>query len=319
LRLHQTSEAVIVFLQVKKLNPGSARSHYNLALSQFQAGRYRDAVATLNSVPSSAFDPDMLDLLADTCERLADTPTAAEALQKAIMLQPDNPRPYVRFADLCLAHNSFQAGIDMLNAGINRAPNAASLYLARGILRVQLAQMSAAEEDFTRAEMLDPNSHYAGVLQQMTKLQENKLDSAADDLRKRIKKQPNNAYLQYLLAETLIRSGAPIDGPEFSQAISAAKTAVQLQPSLGLARDVLGRLYLQQGNLEDAVEQSRRAYANDPTDQTALYHLIRALKSAGRTSEVAELTKQLAKLRQASERKESDQRRYSIVVGAAGK
>ena len=230
------------------------------------------------------------------------------------MQHPDDLRLYLHFANLCLAHNSFQAGVDMLDAGIHRIPKDASLFLARGILLIQLARYPAAENDFTRAEALDPNARYAGALQGMAKLQENRLGPAADELRKRVRQQPKDAFLQYLLAETLAHGGASPGSAEFAQALQAAKQAVVLQPKFGLARDVLGRLYLQQGNVTAAVRESRQAFADDPTDQTALYHLILALKKAGQADEIPALTKKLASVRQAAQQKEISERRFAIVT-----
>ena len=314
IQLGEPRQAVRAFQQVAKLNPDRPHLAYNLALSQLEAGLYPDAISTLTAIPTAARDSDMLDLLASAYEHVSDTPAAVAALRQAIVLNPDQTRLYLHFADLCLAHASFQAGVDMLNAGIRRSPGAASLYLARGILRIQLAHYAAAEEDFSRAERLDPNARYAAALQGMTELQQNNLGQAADKLRKRIEKQPNDAFLHYLLAETLLRSGAALGSQEFSQALQAAKTAVQLQPELGLARDVLGRLYLQAGDINGAVEQSKLAFANDPTDQTALYHLILALRKAGRSSEIPALTKKLTSLRRQAQKREIDERRFAIVT-----
>ncbi|HXE04676.1 MAG TPA: tetratricopeptide repeat protein, partial [Bryobacteraceae bacterium] len=115
----------------------------------------------------------------------------------------------------------------------------------------------------------------------------------------------------------LARSGAVPGSAEFSDAVRAAQTAVRLQPDLGLARGVLGKLYLQEGNVDAAIEQSRLAYESDPADVTALYHLIRALKKAGRTQEIPALTRKLADLRQQAQKKEMSERQFAIVSHAA--
>ena len=49
-------------------------------------------------------------------------------------------------------HQSFQTGIDMVNTGLNLQPKAAELYLARGVLYVQLADYEKAQADFEKAE-----------------------------------------------------------------------------------------------------------------------------------------------------------------------
>jgi hypothetical protein len=51
----------------------------------------------------------------------------------------------------------------------------------------------------------------------------------------------------------------------------------------------------------------------DPKDQTALYHLIQALRKSGETAEIPELLKRLAELRAQSNREESEHNRYKLV------
>lgn len=317
IQLNRPREAVAVFEQVIKLLPDGASAHYNLAFSLLQAGNARQAIEVLTRLPPGKRDADTLDLLSDAYERVSDTPSAVATLREAIVQHPDNARLYVHFANLCLAHSSFAAGVDMLNVGIARSASTASLYLARGILEVQLANYAAAESDFSRAETLKAGSKYAAALENMMRLQQDQLQPAAADLRRRIKQHPQDAFLYYLLAETLARSGAVPGSAEFSDAVRAAQTAVRLQPDLGLARGVLGKLYLQEGNVEAAIEQSRLAYQSDPADVTALYHLIRALKKAGRTQEIPALTRKLADLRQQAQKKEMSERQFAIVSHAA--
>jgi tetratricopeptide (TPR) repeat protein len=110
-----------------------------------------------------------------------------------------------------------------------------------------------------------------------------------------------------------MRQGASVGSPEFAAALEAARKAVELQPDLGLARDVLGRLYLQQGNIDEAIKQSRLAFRDDPNDQAALYHLILALKKGGKSDEVPELMKRLTALREDARTKEIRERQYAIV------
>ena len=100
---------------------------------------------------------------------------------------------------------------------------------------------------------------------------------------------------------------------EFDEAVQAALKATQLQKDFALARDVLGRLYLEQGNISGAIEQSRLAVRADPTDQTALYHLIIALTKGPQKEEIPKLSKQLAELREQARRKEASERRYVLV------
>lgn len=76
---------------------------------------------------------------------------------------------------------------------------------------------------------------------------------------------------------------------------------------------MLAKLYLQAGNYRDAVEQCRKALAEDPRDQTALYHLIQALRKTGDRADIPDLLKRLAELRKQSAHEESQRNQYKLV------
>lgn len=313
-KLSKPGQAIPIFKRIAELRNDDERALYNLAVVQSLARRYTEVIQTLSPLEKArTTDPDALDLLAEAYEANADTPRSVEVLRRAISANPDNPRYYVHFADLCMAHASYKVGIDMLNVGLKRLPDSAALYTARGVLYIQLGQYDKSESDFASAEQLDSNASMGMAALGMAALQQNNLQKAEATIRDRLGKQPDDAFLQYLLAETLARRGAAAGTPEFTQALKAARKAIQLQPNLSLARDVLSRLYLQEGNVSGAIEQSRLAVRADPDDQTALYHLILALRKAGKKEEVTELTKQFAELRERVRRKEANERRYALV------
>jgi tetratricopeptide (TPR) repeat protein len=93
----------------------------------------------------------------------------------------------------------------------------------------------------------------------------------------------------------------------------SAKIAVALRPTLGPARAVLAKLYLQAGDYPEAVVQCRKALEIDPKDQTSLYHLIQALRKSARKNEIPDLLKRLAALRQEATKEEREQYRYKLV------
>ena len=52
---------------------------------------------------------------------------------------------------------------------------------------------------------------------------------------------------------------------------------------------------------------------SDSKDQTALYHLIQALRKSGRTEAIPDLLKQLANLRIEGTKEEAERNRYKLV------
>ena len=238
-------------------------------------------------------------------------------LRQAIVTDPRDVDLYLDFVNISMDHQSFQVGIDVINSGLKLQPDAAPLYVARGVLHVQLAQYDDAEADFEKANSLDPTQSIGSAAQGLKAVQENDLDRALATVRSKLAKKPNDPFLLYLQADILAQKGTAPGSPDFDSALRSAKKAVELQPGLGAARGVLAKLYLQAGQNQAAAEQCRKALNSDPKDQAALYHLIQALRKTGEKGELPDLLKRLAELRADATRQERVRNRYKLVEESA--
>ena len=256
-----------------------------------------------------------MELASSAYEEAGDTPQAVSVLRQAILLDPNNPNFYIDFANLSLNHQSFQVGINVLSDGISQQPKVASLYLARGVLYVQLADYEKAEADFEMAHQLDPNQSLSFAAQGLVAAQQNDLERALAAVQAKLARKPDDAYLLYLQADFLAQKGAEPNTPEFRTAMQSAKRAVALQPSLGDARVVLAKLYLQAGRFQDAASECRKALEINPRDQTAVYRLIQALRKTDDRKDLPELLKRLADLRKQAAREEGERNRFRLVEG----
>ena len=317
--LQRPEEAIPVLAQITALLPDDPRHRYDLAVAQVDAHHDKDALDTLQPLLAETEpDPDTLDLAASAYEDQGDTPKAVNLIRQAILTNPKKIEYYLDFATLSFNHQSFDVGIDMMNVGIQQAPNEARLYVARGILYIQLAQYEKGEGDFQTAMRLDPRQASGAIAQGMAQIQQSNLDQALATTNSQLKSHPQDAFLHYMKAQILVQKGASAGSPEFKEAIAAAMRATQLNPDFVLARDVLGSLYLKSGQLTLAIEQCRLALRANPSDQESLYHLIQALRQSGKGSktEMAELVKQLADLRRQTRNQESSANRYKLTEAA---
>ncbi len=304
-RQKRLAEALPVFERLLLAQPGNAAARSDLAVVQFLAGNYQATVATVEpEVENRTADAGTLDLLAQANEMLGATERALALLEGAIVASPSTAQYYADYAYICLAHGKFQTGIATVDAGLKRLPDAAPLYVARGILRSELAQYEQGEEDFRRAAQLDPHVEFGAAGRGLAELQRNDLPQAETTVREQLRARPSDAFLQYLLAEILVRKGASAGTPEFAEAVAAARTAVELKPDFTLARNTLGQLYLQDGKIEPAIEQFQAALLVNPADEKALYHLIVALRRDNQTAEVPALLKRLVAVRAQNRRQE---------------
>lgn len=315
-KLKDFDRAADVFEKTMALEPDDAQERRVLAAVQLMAHKPQDAIATLEPLLAKGNpDPATLELVASAYEDAGATDKAVASLRQAIIVDPKNVQLYLDFASLCVTHQSFQVGIDVVSDGITQVPDSAQLHFARGVLYVQLANYDKAESDLQKAYELDPNESLTAAAQGLLAVQQNDLDRALSDVQQKLKGKPNDPLLLYLQADVLAQKGAEPGTTEFQTALQSARKAVELRPSLGPAHAVLAKLYLDAGQNKLAVEQCRTAIEIDPKDQTSLYRLIQALRKTGETTEIPRLLKLLAQLRQQDAKEKKQHYQYKVVEG----
>ncbi len=312
-KLNRLEQAADAFSKSLALNPDDRHERQILASVQLMAHQPQQSIATLDPLLGANPDALSLQLASAAYEDLHNTDSAVDLLRQAILLDPQNVNLYVNFAALSSTHQSFQVGIDVVNDGINLQPKAASLYFARGVLYVQTAEYEKAQADFDRAYDLDPSQSLSIAAQGLAAVQQNDLPRALAGVEAKLARRPDDPILLYMQADILMEQGAEPGSPEFQTAMRSAKRAVELRPSLGPARGVLAKLYLKDGRYPEAATQCRKALEIDPDDQSAVYHLIQALRKTDKKSDIPDLLKRLASLRQQASNEEREQYRYKLV------
>ena len=311
--LKRYNPAIRVFQKLIELPGDDREDRLRLASLQMSSGKPGDAIEVLQPTLQDHPNAAVLSLAAQAYEEQKDTPQAVKLLHQALVENPKETDLYLQFADLSFVHQSFQVGVDMMAAGLKLQPNAAPLYLARGVLYVQLADYDHAEADFEKAEELDPQLSVSDTARAMVAQQKDDLDKALAVVRAKLSKKPDDAQLLNVQADILVQKNPDVDTPEFNQAIASAQHAAKLQPGLVAARDNLAKLCLQAGKDQLAVEQSRESLRYNPNDQVALYHLIVGLRRTGQKAELPVLLQKLAELRQKATREEGEHNRYKLI------
>ena len=192
-QLKKFQDAIPVFEKLITLLPNHAYPRYDLAVVLVANKQNEEALKTLEPllIPDQS-DPDILSLASQAAEAIQDTARAVALLRQAIVLSPATQDYYIAFATLCLDHESFQVGIDMINAGLSRIPNAARLYLSRGLLCAAEAEYDKAEADFARAEQLDANQGMSSYAADLAQVQKNNPDEALRRVRLQVKTHPES-------------------------------------------------------------------------------------------------------------------------------
>ncbi|MBE7182598.1 MAG: tetratricopeptide repeat protein [Terriglobus roseus] len=294
--------ALVQYQELAAAHPSDA-AQYDIAVLQWRGGRGQEALRTLDPLLSSGqFEP-AFSLGSRVAESLGDTAHAVAWLRQAILLSPENVDNYVAFANLAFIHSSFQVGIDVLNAGLQRLPSAAPLLVARGVLEVQISQQPQAIADFEQAHKLDPQLSLSVDALGIVQSQQHQDKASLDLFRKQAQQHPDDAVVQYLLAEQL-GENENTGTDDLNDAIAAAKRATALDPQYQPAHDLLAKLYLRAGEPKLAIAQANLALAQDPNDQEALYQQLMASRRSGDTAAIKSLVDRLQRARAENERKQ---------------
>ena len=313
-QVKQYQKATAVFEQLVALLPELNFPKYDLAVVLIMTKEDTNAIKLLDPLlTEDQQDPDILSVAADAYEAVGNTPKAVSLLHEAIVLTPKTASNYVAFAALCLDHDSFQVGIDMINAGLQRIPNAPSLYISRGLLYAQLAQYDKAEADFNMAEQLDSTQSLGAYAVDLVELQKNNPTMALSSVRSQLKTHPDSPLLNLFLAELLMNKAPAPESAKYREALKSAQLAVKFRPDLVASRDLLASMYMQSGQYSLAIEECRLALQYDPSDEAAMYHLIISLRHSGKSDELPALVRRLSALHQESLHQETDRRRFQLV------
>jgi tetratricopeptide (TPR) repeat protein len=290
--------SVDLYRQLMEESPNT-QTRLQFAVALWKAKQLGEALAALSPlVEAGSTNAHALALAAQIAEEKGATPQAIQWLRQAIVLDPSAVKNYVLFATFAFNHDSFQVGIDMIDAGLKALPGAAPLYLSRGVLRVQLSQIDGALDDFEQAHRLDPNLSFAEDAMGMVHSQEHDNQGSLEVFRRHAEKNPRDPLLQYLYAEALLESPDSGNSEVQAEAIRAASQAVKLEPDYQPARDLLTVLYMHSGNASAAKQQAEEALKRNPDDSAAIYQEMMADRKLGQKGEVDGLVARLKQLKQ---------------------
>ncbi len=251
---------------------------YNLGLAQYLAGDPRAAVRTLEGLRVNKPSSDGLNLLAQAYEKSGETQKAIDTLRAATALDPADENNYLDLANLCLDHNAYPLGIQIVEAGLQHKPDSPRLLFELGLLHAQSGSFDRAQEEFERAGRLEPASALPLAATELAGIQQSRLPEAIVSLREKVRKNGDSPILWYLLGWALIRTGVQEGTPEFAEAQAAFRKSMQYDPKLPYPYIELGKLYMRTGQLTRAVPLLEKATVLAPRDRSPFYQLAVAYR-----------------------------------------
>jgi tetratricopeptide (TPR) repeat protein len=101
-----------------------------------------------------------------------------------------------------------------------------------------------------------------------------------------------------LYGEAVIQAGVQPAEPEFADAQAALERAITVRPNYASAQISLGKLYLMEGRVDDAIARLKAGRQLDPRNPAAYSNLAAAFRKKGDTQQAEEMLAILAKLNQ---------------------
>jgi len=266
---------------------------YNLGLAQYSAGKFAEAVSTLEGMRRHGpVDKDTLNLLGEAYTEAGQTKRALDTLKEAIQKDPRDERNYIAVAKLAVDQDLAAIGLELLDQGLDYLPQSYPLLMQRGYLRLSQGQYTAAESDYRKAMQLQPASDSAKIGLAFVFLESQRQPEAEALLRQAIQSGPPNFFAQYLLGELQIREGLN------DEAAKHLQQSIALQPRFPPAHTNLGKLYLKKSDAPNAVRELEAAIKLDPEDATAYYQLSIAYRKTGKQEEAQAALKHVKDLNQ---------------------
>ena len=285
---------------------------FNLALSLYTAERHEQAIAALE--PLASREPperDVLALLADAYTADQQVEQAVATLRRATTAYPRDEQFYVALAALCLEHESFDLGREVIEIGLQNVPGSVRLYALRGVFHAQLGAFDQAQADFERVAQLEPQQPAAIAGLSLTLQQTGQMEQSIAILREQARLHPNDDVINLLFAQALLRDG--LNDAALAEAQDALLRAVAVAPRRAMVRTELGKLYLRTDQLDEAIAHLQKAVELDPSDKTPTYHLLVALRRAGRQAEAQELVVRVRALLDEEKAAEISRNRFRLV------
>jgi tetratricopeptide (TPR) repeat protein len=300
-------EAIPHLLAARGRVANNYAADFNLALCYVATGQSQRAIPLLTDLRVTGHDnAEVNNLLAQAYVGDSQNQKALDATRRAAALSPANEKLYMFVADACMAKQNYVLGLQIVDIGLNHVPNSARLHFERAMFLSSLDQFDNAKNDFELARSLAPNTDIAFIAASQEAMFEGNLADAVRAARDGISKGHDNFMLLTLLGEALLRSGITPGRPEFEEAREALERAVSQRADYASSQLTLGKLYLMEGRLNDAISHLEAARQLNPGNTATYSNLATAYRKQGKLTAAQDTLATLAKLNQAQAAKIRD-------------
>lgn len=232
-------EAEKILRQAIERDPKDEKAHLNLGLVLAKQQKFADAEAQVDqAVRLAPQDAAALAAAGRVKARIGNTAEGVALVRKAVALAPESAMLHLDLGIVLTESLDFASALPEIDEAVRLAPRSALAHLRRGNVLLDLGGNADAKPDLELARQLAP--------------------------------QMPEPY--YFLAVIEKQAG------NFGQAAALLKNVVKLQPSNGMAWNMLGQCFERESQIEEAIASWRQALAIEPDNVQALWGLAKAVK-----------------------------------------
>jgi Flp pilus assembly protein TadD len=252
----------------------------------WKENRAEEAVVSLRE--ATDLQPDQsraFEMLGEALNRLGRDEEAIAAYHSALPLDDRNPRLHLELGLLLEAAGRWPEEVAVYREAVRLAPDDSLIHHRLGSALIRAGEIDEGIAEYHEAERLDPYGPTNWSLEMAWDLQRaGKLSGAVTLYRQLTLLHPMDPRPHLLLADALASVG------ELEDAADEYQKVLHLQPEHlhAYAHHQLGLLMRQQGRVDEAIVQMRRAVELSPGDARAHLDLGDALVEAGRQQEAGE-------------------------------
>lgn len=302
------TDAIPHFLAARGHVSDEYAAEFNLALCFVGIGEFQKAIPILIALRNGGNENAGLEnLLSQAYVGNDQAKQAFEAFQKAAAFTPQDEKLYLLVAAAFLEKQDYGHGLRVVESGLRDLPNSAKLHYELGYVLWQLEEPVSAKPEFERATSLSPNSALGYLAAAQESFMLGNLAQAIQMARTAIREGATDYQLLALLGDALIRAGASPGKPEFSEAKEALRKSIGDHPRYSSSHIALGRLLLQEGRVDQAVEHLELGRQLAPQNPAPYLLLATAYRKRGQLEQERAMLAIVAKLNEEqAERRRSD-------------
>jgi tetratricopeptide (TPR) repeat protein len=292
-------EALRLLEPVEASNPGFPGLGYNIALAEYQAGRYADCEAKLLALANTREDSSDTENLLGWCyEKQGKHAAAISALRQAMALGADQESNYLDLGGILREARSLPAALTIATQGVEHFPKSGRMWSLKGSVELGMSHYPDAIRSYSRACELEPSD--AGAVLGLGKGMEGHGASAEAEktFEEGARKFPRDARFDLEYALLLLRRADAGDKTATPRAVELLRKAAGIDPSSAEAHYQLGNLALEGDRPKEALDEFEKASKLEPNASKIHFALARASRRLGQKDAAAREMAIFQKLKQ---------------------